>query len=210
MIDAVGQAVFECGRHGVLHVLAVFRVHGVQKCRVCGLEGLGLATEEAICLVGPVQLIGVDVPVPVAEMCDLLGFRQPELATRLRLLGSLAFGDVHDHGNDSQQPTLLTALVAPVDLQNDRRSIRAQAISQSRLGRGLSSHQMGKVGLQLTLVALRCTVFPDKSSQQPAGGVAEDSAMGRIAVGDDPVAVHFRDAVGQGVEYRGQSPIRRP
>jgi hypothetical protein len=60
-----------------------------------------LQAADAVVLVGPGEQAGGQIPVPTADMCELLRFGQECLAPPQLLLDSLAVGDVAEVNGDA-------------------------------------------------------------------------------------------------------------
>ena len=87
--------------------------------------------EDAVSLVGPVQIVGDDVPVPIADVGDALRLGQPGFARAQGALGLFALRDIAPTRSAVQDLAVLVANGRDVQTDVDRRSV---ARSQLQLG----------------------------------------------------------------------------
>lgn len=74
VVDAVKGVFVKSPVDCVLHLAAVVRMHRAYKILVSGDKPARIRAEKAVHLVGPESLVAVDVPIPVAQAGDALGF----------------------------------------------------------------------------------------------------------------------------------------
>ena len=91
--------------------------------------------EDAVQLIGPLQLVRGDVPLPAAQMGDPLGLRELLLPPLQLVAEAPPFGDVVDERDQSQVPAALVLPRAVTDDGPHRLAIPSQQQALRRLGR---------------------------------------------------------------------------
>ena len=96
VFDTVMGAATDRFADGALHPVSIRIVDAIEKRLVAHLEIISGPPEDPIDLVGPLQFIGLDVPLPVAHMGDALCFGQNRVALAQRAFGAFSLRDVLD------------------------------------------------------------------------------------------------------------------